>query len=143
LTSFAFPKGKIQNLELLRITKDYGDTANGMRQISTVFFRYNQSVRVWQFAVGPSSTFALAAVNQVVRTHSRGAMKKHRNKIYRTFAVCSPKIFVFFKVSKPNNERFCCCSLHFTVMTTFRFTCSTQTWSEECYESIKATDTHL
>jgi len=31
--------------------------------------------------------------------------------------------FLLFAVSKPNNELFCCCSLHFSVMPTFRFTC--------------------
>jgi len=31
--------------------------------------------------------------------------------------------FCFCKVSWTNNKRFCCCSLHFTVLLTFRFTC--------------------
>jgi len=32
-------------------------------------------------------------------------------------------IFVFRKVSKSNNVIVCCCSFHFTVLLTFRFTC--------------------
>ena len=53
--------------------------------------------------------------------------------------------FCFWKVLKSNKKMFCCCSLHFTVLLMFCFTCSlvsTQT-SELCYESIKATNAFI
>jgi len=62
-----------------------------------------------------------------IRVQSLGrllkVLKQFANKFFSDDVIPGQKIFVFCKVSKSNNEFFCCCSFHFTVMQTVRFTC--------------------